>query len=191
MYNTLWLTQHMYAHVCTHELSSLRRISCITHMHWWRKRKKKRDISENSAYRLVDKEGVEDSYQKQFVMLLPSSSSFIFLLMFLSLLFFLPSLSPPPMSLSVQSLPQHSAFVCATSYLYICLCVRVSLCVGVGDKAVLQHHCVYKAPVCCLLLLITAQHNVSAQLAMHKSVCACMCVCARERETEEAVGAEW
>lgn len=48
--------------------------------------------------------------------------------------------------------------------------------VGVGDKAVSQHHCVYKAPVRCLVLLIAARHNVSAQLAMHKIRSVYLCV---------------
>lgn len=87
---------------------------------------------------------------------------------------------PPPVSLSMKSLPQQSVTlcVCETASVSVSVsedvCVCVSLCVGVGDKAVLQHHCVYKAPVCCLLLLITAQHNVSAQLAMHKILCVCV-----------------
>lgn len=114
--------------------------------------------------------------------------------MFLFLLFFFPFpflLSSPSSSRVSQREVFTSAFcfvlcVCAAAALFARLFVSGARarCVGVGDKAVLQHHCVYKAPVCCLLLLITAQHNVSAQLAMHKIVCAhvCVCVCVSERE---------
>lgn len=105
----------------------------------------------------------------------------------------------------MKSLPQRSVFVrvCVRAHAGLCLyaCVHLSILVGVGDKAVLQHHCVYKASVCCLLLLITAQHNVSAQLAMHKILCvyfcACvrvwvsLCACVRERLTQKELGAEW
>lgn len=62
--------------------------------------------------------------------------------------------------------------------------VCIAVCVGVGDKAVLQHRCVNKAPVRCLLLLITAQHNVSAQLVMHKIWCEHVLACARMRKRE-------
>lgn len=107
--------------------------------------------------------------------------------------------SIPPFScsllLSSSHVSQHEAstsaiyFLCVRVRLHECVRARVclSLCVGVGDKAVLQHRCVNKAPVCCLLLLITAQHNVSAQLAMHKIRCACVfvCACMRGERAEE------
>lgn len=99
--------------------------------------------------------------------------------------------SIPPFSssllLSPSHVSQHEAstsaiyFLCARmrlhEWMWTCVCMCLSLCVGVGDKAVFQHHCVNKAPVCCLLLLITAQHNVSAQLAMHKIRCVCVFLC--------------
>lgn len=87
----------------------------------------------------------------------------------------------------------HSMCAWQRSHVWMHVCIVV--CVGVGDKAVLQHHCVNKAPVCCLLLLITAQHNVSAQLVMHKIWCVRVLVCAcmrkREREREALKDFEW
>lgn len=140
-------------------------------------------------------------------MLLLYSSSLIFLLMFLSLFFFLPFSFTLLLRFSAWSLYLSILFLCvrlrACAFLFVCVrgrergcvCVHVCILVGVGDKAVLQHHCVYKAVVCCLLLLITAQHNVSAQLAMHKIRCVCVCVCvfARtcERRTQKGLSAEW
>ena len=107
----------------------------------------------------------------------PLLSSF-FLYFYPSFFFFPLSLSspslPPPMSLSVKSLPQQSASVCVRLHDCVCCwrvcvsacpraCLCVSLCVGVGDKAVLQHHCVYKAlyaVFCCLSQLNTMSlHN--------------------------------
>lgn len=163
--------QHCDSHstfMCTHKLpSSLRRIACIIHTH--------SKISVNTKYPQASRwAGGWRLYQKQFLMLLPSSSSFIFLLMLPSL----PSLLPLPMYLSMNSTSAFCFCVCVCVY---CLCVQESLCVGVGDKAVLQHHWFYKAPIYCLLL---AYHSSTQCFCSISHACVHVClgvhVCKRE-----------
>lgn len=122
-------------------------------------------------------QGAEGCYRKPVVMLLPSSSSFIFLLMFPSLL-----VSLPPFHLSIL-------LWCVCSCVHSRLCV--SLRVGVGDKTDSQHHCVYKAPVCCRLWAYhsSAQHLRTISHACAR-VCVCMCALVKEKKGASERGTE-
>lgn len=167
--------QHCDSHstfMCTHKLpSSLRRIACIIHTH--------SKISVNTKYPQASRwAGGWRLYQKQFLMLLPSSSSFIFLLMLPSL----PSLLPLPMYLSMNS---TSAFCFCVCVCVCTVCVFRSPCVWVW---VIRLSCSItdstRLPYTVFFWLITAQHNVSAQLAMRVCMCVSVCMCVREKETE-------
>lgn len=165
----------------------------LTHMQWGRERKRKgrRENSVNTKCLQASRQAGGWRLLSEAICYAPAILLFSHLPSYVSIPpFFLPFSLSPSSRVSQHEVSTSAicfrvcmtAYVCAFVRLCVNACVCVSLCVGVGDKAVLQHHCVYKAPVCCLLLLITAQHNVSAQLAMHKILCVCVCVSERRGE---------
>ena len=117
-------------------------------------------------------------------MLPPSFSSFIFLLMFPSLLVSL----PPPVSLSVKSTSAFCFGVYAAVHMHAGVSLCVSLRVGVGDKADSQHHRDYKAPRTLSSLALSQLRTIS-RICACASVCVRVCVCC-ERENASERGTE-